>query len=63
MLLADGQWIGSGKWLPRRLRAWSSERTEQLSAPLLAGDIPGFAARVGEELERAGGRVQAGFER
>lgn len=63
MLLADGQWIGSGKWLPRRLRAWSSERTEQLSAPLLAGDIPGFAARVGEELELAGGRVQAGFER
>ncbi|KYJ99400.1 hypothetical protein [Microbacterium sp. CH1] len=63
MLLANGQWIGSGKWLPRRLRAWSPERAEQLSAPLLAGDIPGFAARVGEELELAGGRVQAGFVR
>lgn len=63
MLLTDGQWIGSGKWLPRRLRAWSPQRAEQLSAPLLAGDIMGFAARVGEELELAGGRVQAGFVR
>lgn len=63
MLLANGQWIGSGKWLPRRLRAWSSQRAEQLSAPLLAADFSGFAARVDEELELAGGRVQAGFVR
>ncbi|MFJ6548238.1 MULTISPECIES: nucleotidyltransferase domain-containing protein [unclassified Microbacterium] len=63
MLLADGQWIGSGKWLPRRLRAWSPARAEQLSAPLLAGDFSGFAARVDEELMVAGGRVQAGYVR
>ncbi|MCT1364854.1 MULTISPECIES: nucleotidyltransferase domain-containing protein [unclassified Microbacterium] len=63
MLLAGGQWIGSGKWLPRRLRAWSPERADQLSTPLLAGDFPGFAARVDEELTMAGGRVQAGFVR
>lgn len=63
MLLTDGRWIGSGKWLPRRLRAWNPERADRLSTPLLAGDIAGFAARVGEELELAGGRVQAGFVR
>jgi Nucleotidyltransferase domain len=63
MLLTGGRWIGSGKWLPRRLRAWNPERADRLSTPLLAGDIAGFAARVGEELELAGGRVQAGFVR
>lgn len=63
MLLTDGRWIGSGKWLPRRLRAWNPKRADRLSTPLLAGDIAGFAARVGEELELAGGRVQAGFVR
>ncbi len=63
MLLADGQWIGSGKWLPRRLRAWSPERADRLSAPLLAGDISGFAVCVSEELTSAGGRLQAGYVR
>lgn len=63
MLLVGRQWIGSGKWLPRRPRAWSPERADRLSTPLLAGDFPGLAARVGEELELAGGRVQAGFVR
>lgn len=63
MLLVGGQWIGSGKWLPRRLRAWCPERADLLSTPLLAGDFPGFAAQVSEELVFAGGRVQAGFVR
>lgn len=63
MLLTNGQWIGSGKWLPRRLRAWSPERADQLSTPLLAGDFPGLAAQVSEELALAGGPVQAGFVR
>ncbi|WP_336500562.1 nucleotidyltransferase domain-containing protein [Microbacterium paraoxydans] len=63
MLLTNGQWIGSGKWLPRRLRAWSPERADQLSTPLLAGDVPGLAAQVSEELALAGGPVQAGFVR
>jgi hypothetical protein len=63
MLLRAGHWIGAGKWLPRRLRALSPERAERLSAPLLAGDLTLFAAHVAEELERAGGRVQAGFVR
>lgn len=63
MLLTEGRWIATGKWLPRRLRALSATRTEKLSAPLLAGDYRTFADRVEEELRRAGGRVQAGFSR
>lgn len=63
MLLGAGHWIGAGKWLPRRLRALSPERAERLSAPLLAGDLTLFAEHVSEELDRAGGRVQAGFVR
>lgn len=63
MLLADGRWIATGKWLPRRLRALSRERAELLSTPLLADDLSTFADRVEDELVRSGGRVQAGFVR
>ena len=63
MLLEAGRWIAAGKWLPRRLRALDPLRAERLSAPLLANDLDLFAARVDEELERAGGRVQGGFVR
>lgn len=63
MLLTAHRWIATGKWLPRRLRSLSPERAEALAAPLLAGDLQTFADRVEIELQRAGGRVQAGFVR
>lgn len=63
MLLTEGRWIATGKWLPRRLRALSAERAGALGAPLIAGDLSSFAERVEHELDRAGGRVQAGFIR
>ncbi|WP_223625552.1 nucleotidyltransferase domain-containing protein [Microbacterium sp. EST19A] len=63
MLLTEGRWIATGKWLPRRLRALSAERAAALGTPLIAGDLAAFAERVEEELGRAGGRVQAGFVR
>lgn len=63
MLLRDGRWVATGKWLPRRLRDLSRERADDLSVPLLDGDLSTFAARVEGELVRAGGRVQAGFVR
>lgn len=63
MLLSEGRWIATGKWLPRRLRNLSSERAELLSTPLLDRDYATFAARVEDELDRAGGRVQSGFVR
>lgn len=63
MLITGGHWIGLGKYLPRRLRELSGQRTERLSDPLLRGDLETFADRVEAELNLAGGRVQAGFVR
>ena len=63
MLLSEGRWIATGKWLPRRLRNFSSDRADLLSIPLLDRDYATFAARVEDELDRAGGRVQSGFVR
>lgn len=63
MLLTAGRWVGTGKWLPRRLRELDPDRAEQLAAPLLHGDLTLFADRVEAELTRAGGRVQVGFVR
>ncbi|AMB58494.1 hypothetical protein [Microterricola viridarii] len=63
LLLHDRRWLGTGKYLPRRLREWNPERAEALTEPLLRGDLVAFADRVDHELIRAGGRVQAGFVR
>jgi len=63
VLLTNHRWIGAGKYLPRRLREFDPERAERLSAPLLTNDHAAFAGRVREELERAGGRLQAGYSR
>lgn len=63
ILLANGRWIGTGKYLPRRLRAFSEHLTQQLSDPLLSGDLRAFSNEVQLRLQRAGGRVQTGFVR
>lgn len=63
MLLTSRQWIGTGKWLPRRLRAWDAARADTLAEPFVSGDHATFAERVQTELDRAGGREQAGFRR
>ncbi|HBR87812.1 MAG: hypothetical protein CMH38_10660 [Microbacterium sp.] len=63
MLLSERRWIGAGKYLPRRLRGLSEARADTLARPLVDGDVLAFADRAEEELDRAGGRVQAGFVR
>lgn len=63
ILLSGGEWIGSGKWLPRRLAAFDAMRATALSTPLLAGDHAGFAERVAAELDACGGRMQDGMVR
>lgn len=63
ILLDGGRWIGTGKYLPRRLRELSLERADALTQPLIDGDLNTFGDRVEEELRSAGGRVQAGFVR
>lgn len=63
MLLSAGRWIGTGKWLPRRLRELDPSTADRLSAPLLADDYATFADRAEETLENRGGRLQNGFVR
>lgn len=63
ILLSGRQWVGTGKYLPRRLRDLDGVRAHELSAALLAGDYSEFAERVQAELQLAGGRVQTGFTR
>lgn len=63
MLLTGRHWIGTGKYLPRRLRELSSFRAEALSQPLLQGDFVTFGDQVEHELTLAGGRRLAGFAR
>ncbi|WP_419817916.1 nucleotidyltransferase domain-containing protein [Glaciibacter flavus] len=63
LLLQHRRWLGSGKWLARRLRQWDAERCNALAAPLLADDVPRFLEIAQGELSSLGGRVQAGFVR
>lgn len=63
ILLGNGRWIGTGKNLPRRLRELDPQRASSLGSTLVAGDLPTFRELAADELERLGGRVQAGFVR
>jgi predicted nucleotidyltransferase len=63
MLLTSRKWIGTGKYLPRRLRELPSERVNALADPYIRGDFDRLADAVEHELDAAGGRVQAGFVR
>jgi predicted nucleotidyltransferase len=63
LLLSANQWLGSGKWLARRLRAWDEPSAQALLAfaqtpdPLVAGRI------ASKMLDSVGGRVDADFTR
>ncbi len=63
ILLTNSRWMGAGKYLPRRLTDFDPDRAARLAAPLIEGRHDQFAAVVEIELERAGGRVQEGFQR
>ncbi len=63
MLLAAGRWIGTGKYLPRRLRELPATRVDAIALPYLRGEMDAFADAVENELVAAGGRMQAGFVR
>jgi hypothetical protein len=59
-LALSGHWVGAGKWLLRELRAMDAE----LAARWVAahGDAEATAAFVQEVLDRAGGRLFAGYQ-
>lgn len=63
VLLAHGCWLGSGKWLMRRLREWDAGVAQHLSAALVAGDVASFVQHADELLAPLGGRLQAGMVR
>ncbi|MEJ1088506.1 nucleotidyltransferase domain-containing protein [Microbacterium sp. Mu-80] len=63
VLLTNSRWIGTGKYLPRRLAEFDPDRAAALAAHLVSGDHDLFAEQVKIELDRAGGRVQEGFQR
>jgi hypothetical protein len=58
-LLLAGSWLGGGKWLLRELRAAEPRLADDLVA---ARDDPArLAGLAGEVLDRAGGRLWAGY--
>lgn len=63
ILLATGNWLGSGKWLVRRLRAAAPSAATVLSESILKDDPTSFAVAAGRLLEEYGGRVDPGFVR
>lgn len=63
VLLSNGRWLGTAKYLVRELRAWDAARAEALLQPYLTGDTQALIAAVEAELERVGGRLQEGFIR
>jgi predicted nucleotidyltransferase len=63
MLLTAGTWIGTGKYLPRRLRELPAARVDALAGPHLLCDFDALADAAERELIAAGGRLQAGFVR
>ncbi|WP_042425871.1 nucleotidyltransferase domain-containing protein [Streptacidiphilus anmyonensis] len=69
VLLADGRWLGAGKWLSRRLAEADPGLHGRLAegvAAVVRGAADGtehLAAAVGEALQRAGGPLWEGYRR
>ena len=67
ILLQDRQWISSGKWLVRRLRAWAPGLGRQLvdgyRRTVAAGDPRPLLGAGAALLDARGGRVQDGYMR
>jgi len=63
LLLAHSRWLGSGKWLVRRLRAWDADIAGGLGEALVAGDRGALVDRAHRLLEPFGGPLQAGMVR
>ncbi len=58
-LLADGYWLGSGKWLLRELRENNPVLAERLIAAM--GDPDRLTDVADDVLGRSGGRLWAGL--
>lgn len=63
LLLANGQWLGSDKWLVRVLREWDGDTADALCAALVSSDPSALARTALTHLEPFGGPLRAGFVR
>ena len=63
LLLAHGQWTGSGKHLVRQLRDWRPEAADELGTALVSGDRAALVTAAARWLRVVGGRLQAGHIR
>jgi hypothetical protein len=63
LLLADGRWIGSGRWLLRRLMQWNEGYARELGSALVAGDVSALERLTIAGLAPHGGRLMAGHVR
>lgn len=60
LLLANGRWIGSGRWLLRRLLQWDETFTQQLGSAFATTDVVTLERLTLEALEPYGGRLMEG---
>ena len=60
LLLANGRWIGSGRWLLRRLRQWDYDFADELGVALAARDVAALEHLTLASLEPYGGRLMDG---
>lgn len=63
LLLANGRWIGSGRWLLRRLREWEPSFATALGTALAARDVPSLERLTLDALAPLGGRLLEGYVR
>jgi predicted nucleotidyltransferase len=63
LLLANSQWLGNGKWLGRRLRAWDPEVADVIAEVAASQDHPRCARVALQLLEPYGGRLDEDFVR
>ena len=62
-LLSAGTWLGSGKWLARRLQAADAARADQLAAFAAEPDRERAVAHASRMLDGLGGRIDADLTR
>lgn len=63
LLLADGRWLGAGRWLLRRLREWNAVIADELGRAVVAQDVVALHRLTLMALAPHGGRLMEGFRR
>lgn len=63
LLLANGRWLGAGRWLLRRLREWDVAFADELGRALIAKDVASLERLTLSALGPFGGRLMEGHVR